>query len=166
MVPACLWARGCHCHGAASTPPLASHMGRGSAVFSEALGGSQAWDFRTFLPGQAAQGLGEVPAPFLRSSKPALSLPQLNLAQEPGRNLPGDPGHFLYSLHLVASFYSYTPPIPQPLPYLFSFIHGWVLVFGRVGMALNPATSACPAPHICQSWPQCLGIPLSHSYPR
>lgn len=94
MVPPCLWAKGCHCRGAASTPPLASHMDRGSVVFSEALGGSQAWDFRTFVPGQAAQGLGEVPAPLLRSSKLVLSLPQLNLAQEPERNLDWGPWTF------------------------------------------------------------------------
>lgn len=116
-----------------------------------------------FLPSRLGRpSLSEAPAPLLYSSKPVFSLPQLNLARGFRRKLGCGPWTlpFLCPSWLLSPF----PPIPHPLPYVFSFFRGWVLYLVGEGMVPDPVTSACPAPHSCETWPQRLGIPLSHTY--
>lgn len=134
-----------------ATPRCCEHssvsfcLGRGCVCLLRCSGWvmKEAWDL-LYLPSRLGRpSLSEAPAPLLYSSKPVFSLPQLNLARGCRRKLGWGPWTFpfLCPSWLLSPF----PPIPHPLPYVFSFFRGWVLLFGRGRDGTRPCHISLPS---------------------
>lgn len=162
MVPAWLQARGCHCHGAVGTLPLTFHVDRGTVAFQRLRVGHRRdlglLDFPSRLGCPRSGSCSTVTSLSQTCPLP----PQPNLAREPRGKLAWRPWAFPLLSPPCCSFHSHTPPLPHPVPCLFSFMSRFCYLAGE-GMATNPVTSACPAAHICHALASVPGNP-SESY--
>lgn len=158
MVPAWLQARGCHCHGAAGTLPLTFHVDRGTVAFQRLRVGHRRdlglLDFPSRLGCPRSGSCSTVTSLSQTCPLP----PQPNLAREPRRKLAWRPWAFPFLSTLLFLPFPH-PPLPHPVPCLFSFIYGWVLLFGRGGDGNKPCHISLPScTHL-----SCLGLSARES---
>lgn len=165
MVPAWLQARGCHCHGAVGTLPLTFHVDRGTVAFLRLRVGHRRdlglLDFPSRLGCPRSGSCSTVTSLSQTCPLP----PQPNLAREPRGKLAWRPWAFPFLPTLLfLPFPHPTPPSPGTLS-LFHLWVGFVIWQGR-GWQQTLSHQLAQLHTSVMPWPQCPGIPLSHTYPK